>query len=380
MFSPQPQPWTTSPATPESEQRCHKVVNTAPVMLWVSGPDRLCTFCNQSVLDFTGRSLEEELGDGWVSAVHPEDRDACQAVYAAAFDMREKFQMEYRLKRADGVYRWVVIRGVPLFAPGGVFEGYVGSCVDISDIKLAQEVSANRQRLESLGTLAAGIAHDFNNLMGSIIADSEIALSEINADTPTGKRFQSILRVAFRASEIGRQLMVYSGTEKAEFQPVRIPSLIQDMAELLMVSTSKRATLRMQFEQNLPPVIGNPTQIQQIVMNLIINASEALGGDEGEVTLTVSRVTGGKELAPRSAHELAAGQYVRLEVSDTGCGITSEAMDRIFDPFFSTKSTGRGLGLAVVYGAVRAHNGAIDVNSSPGKGTTFRVFFPIHSA
>jgi PAS domain S-box-containing protein len=360
----------------QSEERFRKVADTAPVMIWVSGPDKLFTFVNRGWLDFTGGTMERELGDGWADDVHPDDFEGCLATYISSFDARCSFQREYRLRRVDGVYRWILDRGVPLFGSGGGFQGYIGSCVDITELKLAQEATLSRQKMESVGMLAAGIAHDFGNLMGGIVAETDFALEELAAGSPAAKEVQKIQTIAFRASEIVRELMVYSGQETASYEALQISRLIEDMAELLKLSIPKRVTLKVECEKDLPSIKGNASRIRQVVMNLIINASEAIGEESGTITVSASHVTGGKELAPGSAMELSDGDYVRLEVSDTGPGMTEQQRTRIFDPFFTTKSTGRGLGLAVVQGVVRSHDGAINVLSVPGGGTTFQVFLP----
>src|ERR1035438_5689802 len=152
----------------ESEERFRIMADTAPVMIWVAGPDKLCTFFNKCCLDFTGHSIEEKIGDGWVAGVHPEDRERFLADYSTSFDTRREFQTVFRLRRADGEYRFVLTTGAPRFKVGGVFAGFVGSCVDITELRRTQEEAFARQKLESVGTLAGGIAHDFNNLLGSI--------------------------------------------------------------------------------------------------------------------------------------------------------------------------------------------------------------------
>jgi signal transduction histidine kinase len=288
--------------------------------------------------------------------------------------------MEYRLRRADGVYRWILDRGTPLFATGGVFQGYIGSCVDVTDVKAAQETHSRRERLESIGKLAAGIAHDFNNLLSGIVVETDLLGDELPANSAATNELQTIRTLALRGSEIVRQLMVYSGTERPDFEALQLSDVIREMLELLKVSVPKQVELTTQFEQKLPKIRGNASQIRQILMNLIINASEAIGEAQGTITVTASRVTGGKDLAPDSGGELEEGDYVRLEVSDTGRGMTAEEKTRIFEPFFTTKSQGRGLGLAVVFGAVRAHNGAIHIISEPRQGTKFQVFFPCNDA
>ena len=360
----------------QSEERFRKVADTAPVMIWVSGRDKLFTFVNRGWLDFTGSTMEREVGNGWADHVHPDDLEGCLGTYTSSFDARRSFQREYRLRHVDGTYRWILDRGVPLFGPGGDFQGCIGSGVDITDLKFAQEATLGRQKMESVGMLAAGIAHDFGNLMGGIVAGTDLALSEVTAGSPAADEVQKIQTIAFRASEIVRELMVYSGQEAASYEPLQISRLIEDMAELLKLSIPKRVRLKIGCEKDLPSIKGNASRIRQVVMNLIINASEAIGDQSGTITISASHVTGGKELAPGSAMELSDGDYVRLEVSDTGPGMTEQQRTRIFDPFFTTKSTGRGLGLAVVQGVVRSHDGAINVVSAPGDGTTFQIFLP----
>jgi two-component system, cell cycle sensor histidine kinase and response regulator CckA len=348
----------------ESEERFRTMADAAPVMIWTSGTDKGCTFFNNVWLEFTGRSLREEMGTGWAEGVHPDDLGACLATYHSSFDERRSFQMEYRLRRADGEYRWVLDRGVPRSAPGGAFQGYIGSCLDITDIKYAQEQALERQKLESIGALTAGIAHDFNNLLGSIVAEADLALSELRAGVSPGEEIQRIGATAFRASEIVRELMVYAGQEKATHEPVDISQLVEEMAELLKVSISKHVILRTDLRKGLRPVTGHAPQIRQVIMNLIINASEAIGDKNGVITVSTSHVDTG---------ELAEGDWVQLEVSDTGSGMTDEQKNKIFDPYFTTKLAGRGLGLAVVQGAVRAHGGVIRVVSSMNQGTTFQI-------
>jgi two-component system, cell cycle sensor histidine kinase and response regulator CckA len=610
----------------ESEERFRNMADTAPVMIWVSDLDKRCTFFNKPWLDFTGRTSEQELGNGWVNGMHPEDLDRCRATYYSSFDSRRSFQMEYRLRRAGGEYRWLLNNGTPLHR-GGDFVGFIGSCIDITEQKLieerlrasearlkeaqrlakvgswerhidadiiywsdeisrilgvpslpsnfpdflkyvypkdrekivevdrkvrsttvpveteyriirpdgevrhvrsiveairndegapvrlagatqditervkarellreseehlkkaerlaqvghwhwdlranrvsgseemfrifgkpnnyipsyegflqdlmpqdrerlgrlirdslarktgdsmeykiahpngdlrtisciwevlldeegspvrvfgtcqditdsrrTQEAAVARHKLESLGVLAGGIAHDFNNLLGGILAEAELVEDDLPAGSSVVEEIGKIKEVAIRGSEIVRELMLYAGHDQAHLvEPVDLSELVEDMLELLKVSISKHAALKTDLNQSLPAAWGNAAQIRQVVMNLLINASEAIGEKEGVINVTTEHVNGGKDLAPNSATDLPEGDYVRLEVSDTGCGMTEEAKAKIFDPFFTTKFAGRGLGLAVVQGIVRAHGGAIHVVSTPSQGTTFQV-------
>jgi PAS domain S-box-containing protein len=360
----------------ESEARFRNMADTAPVLIWVSGPDRLFTFFNKTWLDFTGHDKDQELGNAWSEGVHLDDVDRCVASYYSAFEGRLSFQTEFRRRRVDGEYRWVLCSGVPRFTAGGEFAGYIGSEIDITDVKRAEQEVVSRQKLESLGVLTGGIAHDFNNLLGSILADAELAHTDLAEGLPPHEELQRIKAVAIRASEIVRELMIYSGQDRAVLEPVDISQLVEEMLELLKVSVSKHAVLRTDLGVNLPVVMGNAPRIRQIVMNLMINASEAIGTKGGAIHIGTSCVTGGADLAPDDAVLLPVSEYLRLEISDTGCGMTAGEKARVFDPFFSTKFAGRGLGLAVVQGIVRAHGGAIHLVSAPGQGTTFQIFFP----
>jgi PAS domain S-box-containing protein len=360
----------------ESEERFRNMADTAPIMICASGPDKQATFFNKVWLTFTGRTMQQEVGHGWMEGVHPDDRDACFASYSSSFDSRQKCSVEYRLRRADGEYRWVLCSGAPRFGPDGVFAGYIASCIDLTDLKRAQEEALARQKLESLGVLTSGIAHDFNNLLGSILADAELAEADLAAGLLPDEEIQRIKAVTIRAAEIVRELMIYSGQDKASLQPVDVSRLVEEMLELLKVSISKHAVLKTDLRKHLPPVRGNAAQIRQVVMNLIINASEAIGEKGGTIAVATSHVTAA------GAPNLPQGDYLQLEVTDNGCGITEEAQAKIFDPFFTTKFAGRGLGLAVVQGIVRAHAGAIQLASSPGQSTTFKILLPCagHSA
>jgi len=364
----------------ESEERFRNMADTAPVLIWVSGPDKGCIFFNKSWLDFTGRTIQQELGNGWAENVHPDDLDRCWEVYSSAFDARRCFVMEYRLRRADGDYRWVLDNGIPRRQSGGGFAGYIGSCVDITDVRRAQEQALSRQKLESVGVLAGGIAHDFNNLLAGVLAEAELAVADLEQGESPLEGLQRIRLTAGRGAEIVRELMIYSGQDKADpVEPVDLSRLVEEMFELLKVSISKHTALKTDLPRNLPAILGRASQIRQIVMNLVMNASEALGDNGGVIRVRALRAVPPSEASPNSPANLPFGDYLNLEVSDTGAGMTQEVQTKIFDPFFSTKFAGRGLGLAVVQGIVRDHGGAINLVSAPGHGATFDILLPCAS-
>ena len=222
--------------------------------------------------------------------------------------------------------------------------------------------------------LAAGIAHDFNNLLGSILAETELAETELAVGSPPVQELQTIKSVAIWAGEMVRELMIYSGQDHAILDSVDLSLLVAEMLELLKLSISKYATLMVDLPQNLPTVRANAVQIRQVVMNLITNASEALGDQEGVISVTIAVV--GQNSFSDSQADPSQGEYLRLEVRDTGCGMTEAVQSRIFDPFFTTKFAGRGLGLAAVQGIIRSHGGTIDVLGAPGQGSRFAILLP----
>jgi signal transduction histidine kinase len=264
--------------------------------------------------------------------------------------------------------------------------GVVINARDITERRRAEEVRGKleaqvlyAQKLESLGVLAGGIAHDFNNLLTGVLGNADLALTELSPLAPARANIQQIEVAARRAADLTRQMLAYSGRGKFVIQSIRLSEIVEEMTHLLEVSISKKCVLRYGFAEDLPAIDGDATQLRQVVMNLIINASESIGERSGVIAVR----TGAMEcdlayLAESYLDEkLPEGVYVYLEVADTGCGMTEEVRAKLFDPFFTTKFTGRGLGLAAVLGIVRSHRGAIKVHSELGVGTTFRVLFPI---
>jgi signal transduction histidine kinase/CheY-like chemotaxis protein len=233
------------------------------------------------------------------------------------------------------------------------------------------------QKLESLGVMAGGIAHDFNNLLMPILGNVGIALCDLPPDSPTVDRLERARGAGKRLSELTRQLMAYSGSVALDPRPLDLSRLIEEMTDLLQISVSKKGVLRFDLSDDLPAVKGDSSQIAQVTMNLVANASEALGEESGTIEVRTGVMRG--DLGGRSGvyvhDDLPDGPYVYLEVSDSGCGMDDATRRQIFDPFFTTKFTGRGLGLAVVLGIVRGHRGAIRVDSEPDRGTSFRILF-----
>jgi PAS domain S-box-containing protein len=234
------------------------------------------------------------------------------------------------------------------------------------------------QKLESLGVLAGGIAHDFNNLLTGVLGNASLIAADISPASPARGSLEQIEKSAARAADLCKQLLAYSGKGRFDVKALRVNELIEETTNLLKLSISKRATLEFHLAPSLPPLLADATQVRQIVMNLVINASEAISDHDGIVSISTGtgRLDPAALAAARSAPDAKEGDYVWFEVADTGCGMTPEVLGRIFDPFFTTKFTGRGLGLAAVLGIVFGHRGALTVRSEPGRGTVFRIFLP----
>ncbi len=244
-------------------------------------------------------------------------------------------------------------------------------------IKIEQQLFSV-QKLESLGVLAGGIAHDFNNILTSIIGNADLAMMRINPESPVVDNLQRIERAAARAADLAKQMLAYSGKGKFVLEILDLNLVVEEMLHMLEVSISKKAVLRLNPYRPLPPVEADATQIRQIIMNLVINASEAIGDKSGVIAITTGCMDCDRSYLQDIwlAENLTDGLYVYLEVADTGHGMDRETLSRLFDPFFSTKFTGRGLGMSAVLGIVRGHRGAIKVYSEKWKGTTFKVLLP----
>ncbi|MHB8123430.1 MAG: transporter substrate-binding domain-containing protein [Desulfuromonadaceae bacterium] len=286
-------------------------------------------------------------------------------------------------RRKDGS-QFPVELNVRLIDFGGQ-QSVLGVARNISERKQAEEDRhkleqqlLHAQKLESLGVLAGGIAHDFNNILMAIIGNADLALMRISKESPAVENLHRIEKAAARAADLAKQMLAYSGKGKFVIENIDLNMLIEEMLHMLEVSVSKKAVLRINPHQPLPPVEADATQMRQVVMNLVINASEAIGDRSGFITITT-----GSMACDRSYlkdvwldENLFAGQYVYLEIADSGCGMDKDTLAKLFDPFFTTKFTGRGLGMAAVLGIVRGHRGAIKVYSEVDKGTAFKILLP----
>ncbi len=288
-------------------------------------------------------------------------------------------------ERLDGSVEWTRWECRPWFEADGSVGGIIVYTEVLTKLKEAQDERLNlekqllhAQKLESLGVLAGGIAHDFNNILTTIIGNADLALMRLKPESPVLENLQRIEQAALRAADLARQMLAYSGKGKFVVESLDLNILLEEMLHMLEVSISKKVVLRINTYQPLPPVVADATQMRQIIMNLVINASEAIGDKSGVIAIT----TGCMDCDRRYLKDiwldknLTDGLYVYLEIADTGCGMDKETTAKLFDPFFTTKFTGRGLGMSAVLGIVRGHKGAIKIYSEPNKGTTIKILLP----
>jgi len=338
----------------------------------------------QAVSRITGYSTEEIEQRGWRSLLHPEDADR-MAPYLSRRLEGETREVEGRIIARDGGIRWLSVHVTGARSPVDGKLRVLGAIRDITEARRAEEEQRRletqlreAQKLESLGILAGGIAHDFNNLLSVILGNETLATSEAQAGSRLAKQLDRIRSAAKHAEALTNQMLTYSGRASVSLMPLDLSELVEEMRELLEASTSKKCRLEISLDPDGALVEGDPTQLRQVIMNLVTNASESLQDRPGRVVVRTGLASVDAEYLADSFGPagLAAGSYVYLQVTDTGEGMKEEISGRIFEPYFSTKFAGRGLGLATVLGIVRGHGGAIKLITEPGHGTTFRVLLP----
>ncbi len=362
----------------ESEKGFLLMANSAPVMIWQSGPDKLCTFFNEPWLAFTGRALDQELGNGWADGVHPEDLDHCLKVYTEAFDARQPFTMEYRLRRHDGEYRWIEDCGVPRYDAQARFLGYIGSCIDITVPRAAKEEAqrwqqelAHVDRFSRLGELAASLAHELNQPLTAIVSSAQAAERQLQNGYAVGDVLETLRDIGnegLRASDIisGMRDMLKkdAGTRSAQ----NLNTLTVEVIEMLRGTlVEKQVRLMKRLNPDLPEVAGHAVQLRQVLLNLMMNACEAMTEtppNSRQLTIDSARRPDGT---------------VEVSVSDTGTGFSEEILAHLFEPFQTTKSNGLGLGLSICRSIIVAHGGSLAAANNPGGGACLRVTLPSYS-
>lgn len=343
---------------------------------------------NESFEKVFGRSQAELRRIHWREFVHPDDQYLILERIAVLL-AGQTFRGEARVRGRDGHYRWLADHARPLLDPAtGRVEKVIGVLKDVTDRKLAErqrldlEVTTQAaQKLESLGSLAAGIAHDFNNILVGILGHTDLAFEYLPPGDPAAVHLEEIGRAAQHAADLAQQLLDYSGSARFKTKELDLSSLVAEMSRLLEVSVKKRAAIQFSLTSGLPRFEADPTQLRQVLMNLVINAADAVAEGSGRIVVRTGEVQDlGAERHSESFLTEAHGSGVFLEVEDNGCGMDEATRQHLFEPFYTTKVTGRGLGMATVLGIVRGHHGAIDIETAPGEGSRLRILFPVRKA
>jgi len=358
----------------------------APGKQWLEVNDSLC-----SLLGYSHAELERMT---WLELTHPEDvaADVAQFNRVEAGEI-DGYSLEKRFikKNRDSVDTILTVRMVRNFDRQP--EYYLAQIQDITERKKTESERLNltremlhAQKMESLGILAGGIAHDFNNLLTAILGHTSLAMMDAPANSPMKESLAEIETATKRAAELAQQMLAYSGKGMFHVSSINLNRMVEEMRHLLSASISKKITMRLELAASTPLIEGDATQIRQVLMNLIVNAAEAIDDKEGEIFIRTGTQACSVSFLEQSnvAYRLnedapsAAGEFAFLEVQDTGCGMDAATKSHIFDPFFTTKFTGRGLGLAAIQGIIKGHRGILTLDSEAGKGSVFRVLFPMH--
>jgi PAS domain S-box-containing protein len=385
----------------ESEARFRNMANHAPVMMWVSDPAGSLTYLNRLWCEFTGQSLEEALGAGAWDALHPDDRKQYESSFESASKNGEAFSAECRVRRADGVYRWALSAAAPRFGEDGAFLGYIGSIIDITHRKEAERIlqEANvvlerrvaaaiaerahteaqlrqAQKMEAIGKLTGGVAHDFNNVLQVIAGNLQLLSRDVAGNLRAEQRLQTAIAATSRGSRLAAQLLAFGRRQPLSPKTVNLGRLIRGIDDMLRRSLGEGVEIETVIAGGLWNTFVDTVQVENALLNLAINARDAMQG-QGKLTIEAGNAFLDDTYVARHG-DVAAGQYVMVAVTDTGCGIPAELLERVFEPFYTTKPEGQGtgLGLSMVYGFVKQSGGHIKIYSEVGHGTTVRIYLP----
>jgi len=364
----------------------YSILDTAPAIILVLDTQARIASFNPYMERICGYKLEEVKGEDWFETFLPErEWEKVREVFIETVGDIETSGTINPIRTRDGKELLIEWYNKTLKDADGNVLGVLSIGQDITERKREEEERRKldmrvqeMQKFESLSIFAGGIAHDFNNLLTGILGFAELALDELEPGSPLQHNLDQIEKYAMHGSELTNQMLAYSGRGKFVTEQVNLSKLMIEMSHLFEATVSKKLALHFHLDDDIPLIEGDPTQLRQVILNIVINASDSIGNESGDITITTGVMKCDADNLSRLHLKdgLQEGDCCYFEVADTGCGMDEETTARIFDPFFTTKFAGRGLGLAAALGIVHSHKGSIDVSSEPGCGSTFRALFP----
>jgi len=347
----------------ESEMLFHTLCDSAPIGIFRTDGDRNNIYCSPGWEEITGMSASEGMGMGWVRGIHPEDREGHEKVWNEAVAAGDIYSHEHRRLTPQGKTIWVRTLITPLKSADGKILGYVGTMEEITELRQAGEDLLKSQKIESLGVLAGGIAHDFNNILTIILGNVSLARLQLHDPEKVTTRLEEAENATARAKELAQQLLTFARGGEPVKKIIEVCGLLKEAAGFALHGSNVRGEFAL--ANDLWPVEADEGQLSQVIQNLVLNAVQAMP-EGGTVTISAENAESTK----------AGKRYVKISVADTGAGISEEHLQRIFDPYFTTKHKGSGLGLATCYSIIMKHGGKIRATSTLGKGSTFNISLP----
>ncbi|WEZ84310.1 PAS domain S-box protein [Rhizobium sp. 32-5/1] len=391
----------TEQAILESEARFRSLAQSMPNHVWTAGPDGRLDWFNDRVYAYSGSAPGMLDGTGWVAMLHADDVETTAGSWAEACRTGTPYEVEFRLRRHDGIYRWHIARAVPIRCPNGVLERWIGTNTDIEDQKTAEAALADlaatleerveartaellrtqdalrqSQKMESIGNLTGGVAHDFNNLLQVISGNMQLLSNDLAGNARAEQRLQNAMAGVARGSKLASQLLAFGRRQPLAPKVVNIGRLVRNMDDILRRALGEAIEVETIVAGGLWNTFIDPSNVENAILNLAINARDAMDGS-GRLTIEAGNAFLDDKYAA-NYDDVTPGQYVILAVTDTGVGMTREVLDQVFEPFFTTKPEGKGtgLGLSMVYGFVKQSGGHINIYSEPGQGTTIKLYLP----
>ena len=368
-----------------SEEKFRTLVENSSDVIFVLDVEGFFQFVSPSWENHFGYPATDVIRRNFKQFVHPDDAPGCFEYLTRVMKNDPAASCPpYRVKHADGSWKLFVSNGT-LYANSTGIPLYIGIGRDVSGEKRLEEERLNlerqllhAQKLESLGIMAGGIAHDFNNLLAVIIGNLELSSMQLDKKSTAATRIERAMQASLRAADLTQHMLAYSGRSVFELKPLDINQLVDENCSLFRSTIPKTITMKIELASTLPPALGDAGQLQQVIMNLITNAAEAIGSEPGSILIATGVQECSQELLSHSRLESKPhpGRYVYIDVTDSGCGMDKDTQQRVFEPFYTTKFTGRGLGMSSVMGIIKSHNGAILLYSEPGLGSTFKILLP----